>query len=69
MHHHRAGEVVEFLAEAGLEPGLDAVGLVPGDALKEGIDEADQQEGGGQLRAEARAFCTRVSAPARKFTP
>jgi hypothetical protein len=56
MHHHRAGEVVELLAEAGLQPGLDAEGLVPGDALEEGIDEADQQEGGGELRAEARAL-------------
>jgi hypothetical protein len=41
---------------SSIQPGLDAVGLVPGDALEEGIDEADQQEGGGELRAEARAF-------------
>jgi hypothetical protein len=56
MHHHRAGEVVELFTEAGFQRGLDAVGLVPGDALEERVDEADQQEGGGELRAEARAF-------------
>ena len=36
----------------GLQPGLDAEGLVPGDAFEEGIDETDQQEGGGELRME-----------------
>ena len=56
VHHDGAGEIMELFAEAGLEPGLDAVSLVPGDALEEGVDEADQQEGGGQLRAEARAL-------------
>src|SRR5690606_21778386 len=30
--------------------------LIPGDALEEGIDEADDEEGGGELRIEARAF-------------
>ena len=47
---------MELLAEARLEPGLDAEGLVPRDALEEGIDEADQQEGRRQLRLEARAL-------------
>ena len=56
MHHDGAGEIVELLAEAGLEPGLDAEGLVPGDAFEEGIDEADEQEGGDQLRTEPGAL-------------
>src|SRR5690606_6515616 len=56
MHDHRPGEVVEFRAEAALEPGLDNEGAVPGDALEEGIDEADDEEGGRELRVEARAF-------------
>src|SRR5690606_38156308 len=56
MHDHRPGEVVEFRAEAALEPGLDTEGAVPGDAFEEGIDEADDEEGGGELRVEARTF-------------
>ena len=36
MHHDRTGKVVELFAEAGLQPGLDAEGLIPGDALEEG---------------------------------
>src|SRR5574343_1312731 len=56
MYHHRAGEIVKFFAKAGLEPGLDAEGLVPGDALEEGVNKADQDKGGDQLRMEASAF-------------
>ena len=56
MHHHRAGEIVELRAERALEPRLDAVVLVPGDAFEERIDEADQQERRGELRVEARAL-------------
>ncbi len=56
MDDDGTGEIVEFLAEAGLQPGLDAEGLIPRDALEEGIDEADEQEGSDQLRAELGAF-------------
>src|SRR5690606_25853967 len=56
MHDHRTGEVVELGTEAGLEPGLETEGAVPGDALEEGIDEADNEEGGGELRVEARTL-------------
>ena len=52
VHDHGAGEIVELLAERGLEPGLHAEMLVPGDALEKRVDEADQQEGGGELRIE-----------------
>jgi hypothetical protein len=52
MDDDRAGEVVKLLAKSRLEPGLDAEGLVPGYAFKEGIDEADEHEGGDQLRVE-----------------
>jgi len=55
MDDHRAGEVVNS-ARTRLEPGLGAVVLVPGDALEERVDEADQQEGRGELRIEARAL-------------
>jgi hypothetical protein len=56
MHHDRAGEVVETGTEGRFEPALDTEVAVPGDALEEGIDQADQQEGGDQLRVEARAL-------------
>ena len=55
MHHHRAGKVVELRPEALGEPGLDAECLVPGDALEEGIDEADDEKRGRQLRIEPRS--------------
>jgi hypothetical protein len=45
MHDDRSGKVVELLAIGRLEPGLDAEGLIPGDALEERIDEGDDQEG------------------------
>ena len=54
MHDDGTSEVMELLAECCLEPGLDAECLVPGDTLEEGIDEADQKEGGDQLRIEFR---------------
>jgi hypothetical protein len=54
MHHHRAGEVVEFAPKLAFKPGLDAVIAVPGDALEERIDEADQQRW-RQLRQNGRA--------------
>ena len=56
MHHHGTGEVVEFGAECGMQPILNAESVVPGDALEEGINKADQHEGGGKHRVEARAF-------------
>ena len=56
MHDNRAGKVVELRAEAVLEPGLEAVSLIPGNAFEEGIDEADDEEGGGELRIEARTL-------------
>ena len=52
MHDDRTREVVELLAEACFQPGLDAEGLIPRDAFEEGIDEANDEEGGGQLRVE-----------------
>jgi hypothetical protein len=54
MHHHRAGEVMELGTEGGFQPGLDAQVVVPGNALKKGIDKAHQQEGGDALGVEAR---------------
>jgi hypothetical protein len=56
MHHDRSGKVVELLAIGRLEPGLDAEGLIPGDALEERIDEGDDQEGRRQLRIEPRSL-------------
>ncbi len=56
MHHDGAGEVVEGRTKSGRQPVLEAEHLVPGDAFIEGIDEADEQEGGGQLRVEAGAL-------------
>ena len=56
VHDDAPGEVVELRAERGLEPRLDAVVLVPGDALEERIDEADEQERRGELRVEPRAL-------------
>ena len=53
---HRAGKVVELGAKGGLEPGLHTQVLVPGNAFKEGVDETDQHEGGGQLWVELGAF-------------
>ena len=50
------GEVVELRAERALEPRLDAVVLVPGDAFEERIDEADEQERRGELRIEPRTL-------------
>ncbi|EOA06267.1 hypothetical protein HFRIS_003398 [Herbaspirillum frisingense GSF30] len=56
VDHDGTGEVVEFGAEGGCQPGLYAEVLVPGDALEEGIDQADQYGGGQQLRVEFGAF-------------
>ena len=56
MHDDRSGEIVEAGAESLRQPVLHAERLVPGDALEEGIDEADDQEGRRQLRMEARAL-------------
>ena len=56
MHHHGTREIVEFAAEGRLQPGLDAVVVIPGDALEEGINETDQQEGRTQHGVEARAL-------------
>jgi hypothetical protein len=52
MHHDGTCEVVEFFSIVGFQPGLEAEGLVPGNAFEEGIDEADDQKGRGQLRVE-----------------
>ncbi|KFB69629.1 MAG: hypothetical protein CAPSK01_000688 [Candidatus Accumulibacter vicinus] len=52
MHHNGPREVVKFLPIAGFQPGLEAEGLVPGNAFEEGIDETDDQKGRGQLRVE-----------------
>ena len=38
--------------EGGLKPGLDAVVRVPDDALGEGVDQADDQRSGCDLRPE-----------------
>ncbi len=43
---------MELRTEGGLQPGLDAEVLVPGDTLEEWVHEADQHEGGDQLRVE-----------------
>ena len=56
VHDDGAGKVVEFCAESRFQPGLDAEGLVPGDAFEEGIDEADEQESGDQLRMKLGAL-------------
>jgi len=45
VHDDAAGEVVEFLAERRLQPGLDAEVLIPRNALEERIEEPDEYEG------------------------
>ena len=52
MYHDRPGEVMELLTIVGLEPRLDAKGLIPGNSLEQRVDEADDQEGRRQLRVE-----------------
>ena len=56
MHHHRTGEVVERCAKCRGQPFLHTETAVPGDALEDRIDKADQHEGSGQLRIEAGAL-------------
>jgi hypothetical protein len=56
MHDDRSGEIVEFFTIGRLQPGLNAVRLIPGDAFEKGIDEADDQKGCRELWIEARAF-------------
>ena len=56
MHHDRAREIMEFLTRYRLDPGLHAEMLVPGDALEERVDEADDDRGSQQLRPELGAF-------------
>src|SRR5574343_598559 len=56
MDDDGTGKVVEFLAKGSLQPGMDAKGLVPGDAFKEWINEADEQESGDQLRMKSGPF-------------
>ncbi|MDT4856540.1 hypothetical protein FQZ97_909340 [compost metagenome] len=56
VHHHGAGEVVEDRARGRFDPGLHAEVAVPGDAFKEGVDEADDDGRCDQLRPELGAF-------------
>ena len=50
VYHHTAGKVVELGASARQQPGLDAQLLVPGDTLKQRVDQPDQYGSGNQLR-------------------
>jgi hypothetical protein len=57
VHDDGAGKVVKLLAQHALEEALlEAVVLVPDDALEEGIGEADDQRRGDALRGEPRAL-------------
>ena len=56
VHHDGTGEVVEFKAEPRLERRLHAETVVPGDALEQRVDQADQHGGGHHLRIEPGAF-------------
>ena len=56
MHDDRAGEIMELFAIGGLQPGLNAEGLIPGDPFKERVDEGDDEKSRGQLRIEPGAL-------------
>ena len=56
MDHHRTCKVVESGAGDRFDPGLYAEVVVPDDALKKGVDEADDHRRGDQLWPEARAL-------------
>ena len=56
VNHDRAGKIVEFFAVGGLEPGLNAEGLIPGNTFKEGVYKANQQESRSQLRVKFGTF-------------
>ena len=49
VHHHRACKVMELVARDRLDPGLHAKVLVPGNALKEGVNKAHNHRRGDQL--------------------
>jgi len=40
MHHHGTGKIVEFGAERGLQPILQTVMIIPGNAFKEWVNKA-----------------------------
>ena len=56
VHHHRTCEIMELGAGRRLDPRLNAVAVVPGNAFEEGIDEADDHHRRNQLRVEFGAF-------------
>ena len=47
---------MELVTKGAAQPGLHPVMLVPGNALKEWVNKADQHKGGGQLRVEPGAL-------------
>ena len=47
---------MELSACGGLDPGLHAKVLIPGDAFKEGVHKTNNDRGGHQLGPKARAF-------------
>lgn len=56
VYYDGVGEVVEFCIEVGFQLSLKIVGVVLGDVFEEGIDEVDDQEGGGELWIEMGVF-------------
>ena len=56
MNHHGTGKVVEGGAEFTLQPLLKTEAVVPGDALKQGVDQTDDEEGADQHGVETGAF-------------
>ncbi len=56
MHHDGAGKVVKFISRCGLDPGLHAEVLVPGNTFEERVHKADDDSRCDQLRPEFGAF-------------
>jgi hypothetical protein len=56
VYDHRTGKIMELFARSGLDPGLNAVGLVPGNTFKKRVHKADDDGRSDELRPKLGAL-------------